>query len=393
MSDRRAKPRLGVWVLAALLAIASVCVLTGLLPPPDAGVLAARVVPVLGFVAAITVVAELARDAAVFDVVAEQLARWGSGKVIVLWVLVMLLAVVSTVFLSLDTTAVILTPVVVLLAQSIAVPPLPFAMMTVWLANTASLLLPVSNLTNLLAVGSIGAHQMSFLALSWAPALVGIAVPVVILTVRYRRMLFGSYSVSPRRDSADPVLFWGTAVVLVVLLPLLAFAAEVWIPATAAAAIAVTLFALRRREALRLTLVPWRALGIAVSLFVIFETAHAQGLGGLLVSMTDDAQGVAGLLRVAGIGALGANGINNLPAYLVLEPAVSDDPVALMALLIGVNLGPLVSPWASLATLLWHQKATALGVTIGWGRFAVGGACAAIPTVALAVLALAFIAR
>lgn len=75
---------------------------------------------------------------------------------VVLWTLVVVLAVVSTVFLSLDTTAVIVTPVVVVLAQSIGVSPLPFALATVWLANTASLALPVSNLTNLLAAPAMG---------------------------------------------------------------------------------------------------------------------------------------------------------------------------------------------------------------------------------------------
>ncbi len=146
----------GAGIVAGLVVIALVCVLTGFLPRTDAGALGARIAPVLGFVVAITIVAELARDAAVFDVVSQRLARWGRGRVVVLWALVVVLAVVSTVFLSLDTTAVIVTPVVVVLAQSIGVSPLPFALATVWLANTASLALPVSNLTNLLAAPAMG---------------------------------------------------------------------------------------------------------------------------------------------------------------------------------------------------------------------------------------------
>lgn len=152
--------------MIVLLAVAGACVATGLLPLGDVEALGARTAPVLGFVVAITLVAELARDAAVFDVIAQHLGRWGRGKVVVLWMLVVLLAVLSTVFLSLDTTAVILTPVVVLLAQGIGVPALPFAMATVWLANTASLLLPVSNLTNLLAARTIGPDPARFLALT-----------------------------------------------------------------------------------------------------------------------------------------------------------------------------------------------------------------------------------
>ena len=73
-----------------------------------------------------------------------------------LWLLVVLVAALSTIFLSLDTTAVLLTPVVIVLARHAGLNPLPFALTTVWLANTGSLLLPVSNLTNLLAQHAMG---------------------------------------------------------------------------------------------------------------------------------------------------------------------------------------------------------------------------------------------
>ncbi len=60
--------------------------------------------------------------------------------------------------------------------------------------------------------------------------------------------------------------------------------------------------------------------------------------------------------RVAAAGAVGANVVNNLPAYLALEPVAAGAPARLMALLVGVDVGPLVTPWASLATLLWLQR-------------------------------------
>jgi Na+/H+ antiporter NhaD/arsenite permease-like protein len=62
--------------------------------------------------------------------------------------------------------------------------------------------------------------------------------------------------------------------------------------------------------------------------------------------------------------------------------------VRLAALLIGVNLGPLITPWASLATLLWHQKITALGVRLSWAKFALAGVAVVLLTVPLATVAL-----
>lgn len=381
----------GTAIVLVLVVVAAICLIGGLLPAPDAEALGLRIAPVMGFVVAITIVAELARDAAVFDVLSQYLARWGRGRVVLLWAAVVALAVVSTVFLSLDTTAVIVTPVVVLLAQGVGVSPLPFALATVWLANTASLALPVSNLTNLLAAQRMGGDPASFLALSWAPALVGIAIPVAILTVVHRRALLGTYRTPPRSAPSDPVLFWGAAGVLVLLLPLLALVSEVWMPAAVAAVILVVLFAIRRRHVLRLALVPWRALALAVALFVLVETAHSRGLLGFLDVLASQGDGPWQLLGLAAAGALTANGVNNLPAYLILEPSALT-PVALMAVLIGVNLGPLITPWASLATLLWHHRVVSLGVRIPWGRLMLWGTAVAVPTVVAAALVLALVA-
>ncbi|MCT1476694.1 SLC13 family permease [Microbacterium sp. p3-SID336] len=388
MGERRARIGAGTAIVLVLVAAAAVCVLAGVLPAPDAAALGARTAPVLGFVVAITIVAELTRDAAVFDVVSQRLARWGRGRVVLLWLLVIALAVVSTVFLSLDTTAVIVTPVVVVLAQSIGVPPIPFALATVWLANTASLALPVSNLTNLLAARQIGDGPGAFLALSWAPTLVGVLVPVLILTLRHRATVFSTYATPPPRRPADPVLFWTATGVLLALMPALALLQEVWIPAALAAVALLAVFAVRRRRALRWKLVPWQAVALAAALFVLVETLHARGALDALTDSVIAGGSFGDLLRLAALGAVSSNAINNLPAYLVLEP-VAGDPTALMALLIGVNLGPLITPWASLATLLWHHRITALGVEIRWSRFVLWGLVAAVPTVVLAVLALA----
>lgn len=391
MSATRRRLGAGTIIVLALIAVALVCIVTGVLPPADAGALGARIAPVLGFVIAITIVAELARDAAVFDVVAQRLARWGHGRVILLWLSVVVLAVISTVFLSLDTTAVIVTPVVVVLAQSVGIPPLPFALVTVWLANTASLALPVSNLTNLLAARSIGDDPLAFLALSWAPTLVGVLVPVVILTLRHRRTLFGGYRTPTGGAPSDRMLFWAASVILLLPMPLLALTHDVWIPATVAALVLIVVFGIRRRHVLRLSLVPWQAIGLAAALFVVVETAHANGILDFLSVLATSGHAPAELLRLSAAGALAANGVNNLPAYLILEPTAGD-PVALMALLIGVNLGPLITPWASLATLLWHHRVVSLGVEIRWGSLMLWGAIVAVPTVLVATLVLALVA-
>ncbi|GEB95422.1 hypothetical protein [Microbacterium lacticum] len=108
----------------------------------------------------------------------------------------------------------------------------------------------------------------------------------------------------------------------------------------------------------------------------------------LLAAATGSGDDLPALWRAAGVGALGANTINNLPAYLALEP-VGDSPARLAALLVGVNAGPLVTPWASLATILWHERLRGVGIDAPWRRSVLAGAVAAPLVVACAVAPLA----
>lgn len=280
-----------------------------------------------------------------------------------------------------------MTPVVVLLAIHARIPPLPFALTTVWLANTASLLLPVSNLTNLLAQDRLNLSPAAFAGLVWAPALVGILVPIGLLWLAFRKDLAGRYAPQPAHTARDKVLLYSASGVMVLLLPALVSGVPVQLPATAATAVLLGLFLWRRRPALRWSMVPWRPLMLTAGLFMVVEALHANGLTRFLSGIAGSGEGLPALLQLAGLGAGAANAVNNLPAYLALEP-LGDSPVRLAALLIGVNLGPLVTPWASPATLLWHERLRALNVEIRWGGFAAAGLAAVVLTVPLAVVAL-----
>ena len=376
---------------AALLLAGGIAIATGILPPGAALEVGARVWPILLFAVAVTIVAELAADAGVFAAIAERLARFGLRRAWMLWLLVVLLAIASTVFLSLDTTAVLLTPVVILLARHNGLPPLPFALTTVWLANTASLLLPVSNLTNLLAEHALGFSDPGrFAALMAAPAIVAIVVPCLAIALLTRSTLALRYEPAVAPPVDDRPLFVVSAVVVAALLPLLVSGLPVWIPACAAAAVLVVAFAVRRRRALRFSLVPWQLVLFASGLFLVVEAGHGLGLTAVLAHVAGQGEDAGALLRVAFAGLVGANGIDNLPAYLALEP-VAASPARVAALLIGVNAGSLITPWASLATLLWHQRLVALEVDLRWSRYLLLGLAVAPVTVALATLALAYL--
>ncbi|MEU2285735.1 SLC13 family permease [Streptomyces sp. NPDC013178] len=412
-------------VAIGLLATGLVCWATGVLPSGQAGDAMVRIAPLLAFLGTVIVLAELTSRAEVFDVVAARVARAGRGSYPLLFLLCVAFASVTTIALNLDTTAVLLTPVMLALASRLRIAAVPLAMTTVWLANTASLLLPVSNLTNLLAADRVALSPLGLAGRMWAPQLAAIAVTMACLWGFYwrrGRRTDGENSEAPAERTAvptggpgaaraedlrpgstdryeppgphrptDPVLFRACALACGgFLLAILVADVELWIASATATAVVVVAFAVRDRSALRPSLIPWRLLIMVPGMFLVVEAVNANGLHGLLAAAVGHDGGIGGMFRAAAVGAGLSNVLNNLPVYLAGEAAVpSGNHAQLLALLVGTNAGPVITPWASLATLLWYERCHAYGVRVPVVRLMATGAVLAVTAVTASVAVLA----
>jgi arsenical pump membrane protein len=398
VEQSRTGRRVGVldWIRIGLLAVGVLFVVTGLLPRDQAEQNMRRIAPLLLFLGSVIVLAKLARRAQVFDVIATRLAIIAGGNYVGLFLLCVMLASTTTVFLNLDTTAVLLTPVFLALAIRAGIPALPLAMTTIWLANTASLLLPVSNLTNLLAADRVALPATEFAARMWAPQLASMGVTMLFLWVFYwrrGRRDGDRYQPPPPirlRTFRERTLFWvAGAACLLFILAIPFIHEEIGYAATAAAALVVVAFAVLERDALRLSLIPWQLLVFVAGLFLVVPTLSRYGLAEVMTAIVGTDPGVVGALRAAGAGAGLSNVINNLPAYAAGEAVVPEpNQDQLLALLIGTNVGPIVTPWASLATLLCLESCRAHGVRVGMRRFTLIGLGLAVFGTAASVAAL-----
>lgn len=340
------------WSLCAAALIPSAAFLAVSAPGELASV-ARRLAPVLLFVAGMSVTVNLAASAGAFDAIARGLEKWTRSQR-ALWGGIVGIAAVCTIFLSLDTTAIMITPMAVALARRNGLKVVPVAFAVMWIANLGSMLLPVSNLTNLLAAGSHQfASEADFIRLAAAPAGAALLVAIAASWIAYIR---------DKGEPATPPVSVGSGdhgsalqialIVLALLPPALLSPIPYWAVSTLAAAVLyATAGHLRRGEGL----VPWFSVALAATFSFGATAAIAAGLE----------LNISGLLPIAAAGALAANTANNLPAYFLLEPA-ADTPRQIIALLVGVNCGPVVTPWASLATLLWHDQLRRAGVQIPW---------------------------
>jgi arsenical pump membrane protein len=379
---RRSRLDALAWVTIVVCLLGAAAVFSGLLPMREATATLHRLLPLLFFLLFVIVLAELTAEAEVFDVLAARIAIVGRGNYLALFLLCVLLAAATTMFLNLDTTAVLLTPVMLAVARAMQIPPLPLAMTTVWLANTASLLLPVSNLTNLLAGNRLGLTPAEFAAHMVLPQVGSLLATMLCLWIFYwRRGRRGvdRYTPPPPFRPRDPVLFrLASAACLSFVVLILVGVPLAW-TAGACAGVVVIGFLLRDRDHLRWRLVPVQLLFFLTGLFLVMQTIGRLGLDELLSAVMSRDPGAAGTVRAAATGAGLSNLINNLPAYVAAESAIPPaNQTQLLGLLLGTNIGPIVIPWASLATLLWYERCRAKQVSISWRNFMSTGAVTAV---------------
>jgi len=391
---RRLHPHPLDLLAVCLLVAGGLCVATGALSRSDTSAILNRILPLLLFLGTVIILAELTGRAQTFDVVATRLAIAGRGRYGLLFVLCVLLATITTVGLNLDTTAVLLTPIMLAMADRVGLPLLPLAMTTALLANTASLLLPVGNLTNLLAANRVALSPASFAARMAAPEAASVAVTMAVLWFGYwrRSRRGGADRYEPPRPlrPRDPVLCAVAGAACVLFVAAILLGAPLGVASAAAAAVTVLAFAARDRAGLRWSLLPWRLLTLVTGIFLTVQTLSVHGLGSAVARLIGGSDSFVGQLRAAGTGAALSNLVNNLPAYVAGEGAVPDrNHTQLLALLIGTNAGPLITAWASLATLLWYERCAAFGLVVPKARVAVNGAVLAVLAVFAATAALA----
>ncbi|MFF7144205.1 SLC13 family permease [Streptomyces nodosus] len=348
---------------------AGVAIAAGVISPGHARAEAAQLGPVIGFLAAVLVLAHFCAVEGLFKACGAWMARWAAGSHRRpgrgslpgrLLAAVFLLASVITAVLSLDATVVLLTPVVFATAAHMGARPRPHLYACTHLSNTASLLLPVSNLTNLLAYGAAGLSFTRFAALMALPWLVAVAAEYVVLRRFFRHDLDAGAAAGDPGEPPRLPLF----ALVTVACTLAGFVVASFLgidPAWSAAAGALTLAvrALVRRRTTPVTVVRAAApsfLAFVLALGIVVRAVEDNGLAGALGRVVPAGTGLPALLGIAALAALLANVINNLPAVLVLLPLTAPSgPGAVLAVLLGVNIGPNLTYAGSLATLLWRR--------------------------------------
>ncbi|HEV7202961.1 MAG TPA: SLC13 family permease [Jatrophihabitans sp.] len=354
-----ARPR-GLSEAVVAVPAALLVVLLGIVPGHAALQTLKQIGPTVGFLAAILVFGHLCAEAGVFDYLGARAARASGGRPTRLLALVVALAATVTATLTLDATVVLLTPVVLTTTARLRVRTRPHAYACTRLANSGSLLLPVSNLTNLLAFSASGLSFGHFTALMVLPWVLVCVAEWLGLRLFFRRDLAAEPSADrPAPDVPRAPTY--ALVVLMVTIALFVIASSLDVnPAWAALTGCVALLVPRLRHGevhvrqLAIEASPGFCLFV-LALAVVVDGVARHGLASGLAHLVPAGTTFLELLGLTAVAAVLANVVNNLPATLALIPLVAANPAWVLAVLIGVNIGPNATYPGSLATLLWRR--------------------------------------
>jgi arsenical pump membrane protein len=358
---------------AAAAVCAAATLATGLVTWRQAGVAVRHLAPVVAFLVTILVVSEVCSRAGLFEAAAQRVGRWGHRSAAALFTGGFVLAAVVTATLSLDATVVLLTPVVLTAAARRDVPDEPGTYACLRMANSASLLLPVSNLTNLLALPHLDLTFTGF-AIRMAPVLlVVLVVEYVGLRLLFRDRLRAVPAGDDEEDRAVPIF-----PVVVVVAMLVGFAVVSpfggqpwWVSLVAAVALAV--WSVRRGLARPAHLVRAAHPGFAIWVLGlgVVVVGLAQGfLGDAVRHLVPGTTGLLALLAVAVLATVLAVLLTNLSATLLLVPFVAPlGTTAVLAALLGLNIGSGITWTGSLANLLWRRTLSSHDIHPGNATF------------------------
>jgi arsenical pump membrane protein len=350
---------------------AAIVLATRLVTLSQAGALLRAAADALWFLAALLILAALLERSGFFEWAAIRAAQLAGGRVHALYRNVFVLGAAITAVLSLDTTAVILTPIVLSFVRRLKLPAAPFVFACAFVANTASLPLPVSNLTNLVFASSFHLTFGRFALRMLVPALIAVAVNHWLFWRLFRSELPRTFAPEslPRSDDVIPhrgYFRWSVGVLVAVCIGYFiapAVHVEPYVVGIAGCVVlAAAGAATRRLERGILRKISWSIFPFVVGLFIVVQAIENLGVARAAAAFVGNlprSPVVATLVAAAGA-AVASNVVNNLPATLLargaLHAANASRP-AIYGALVGVNVGPNLLVVGSLATMLVLTRA------------------------------------
>lgn len=309
---------------------------------------------------------------------------------------------VLTVFTSNDIIILSFTPFICYFAKNANVSPMPYLAAEFVAANTWSMALIIGNPTNIYLVTAAGGDFISYLQTMLFPTVASGAVAFLFLYLLFHKKL----SKPIRAELHDVILtdklsLWVGVLHLAVCTLLLAIGSYIGLAMWLVSLLSViSLFswtfgiALAKKKAPHalascLKRAPWELVPFILSMFVMVEALHVNGVTDGIVSALGTLHPV---LKYGVSSFFASNLINNIPMSVLYSSVLEGaSEAAVYATVIGSNLGACLTPIGALAGIMWSSILKKQHLKFGYFDFLKVGVFVAVPALAAALLVLGIV--
>jgi arsenical pump membrane protein len=370
-------PALALWVAAGLGCVGAVVAAAA--RPGEARSAAAQDWPPFVLVSGLLLIGLVADEDGLFAAAGHVLARVARNGLVLYAGAVLLIATVTT-LLNLDTSVAFLTPILVYTARSRGEGEAPLLYGCILLSNAGSLMLPGSNLTNLIVLGQVHLSGGHFFREMAPPGIAAVLVTAAVVGLAHHRALRTTAAVAGQVE--QPV--YGVGLVAILAATVLVLVLRSSALPVAAVGVAAVLLKSRGRPGQGQRVL--EVLGLPV-LIALFGVAVALGTLGRVWSGPAQLLHHLGSWATAAVAAALTVLVNNLPAASLLASRLPPRP---FALLVGLNIGPNLFVTGSLAWALWWRAARTARANPSLSRAARLGVIAAPLAIAAALATLSY---
>ena len=341
-----------------------------------------------------------------FEWAALKMAKFSNGDGLKMFIYSILLgAFVSALFAN-DGAALILTPILLAKMRILQLnikTIVAFLLAGGFISDSASLPFVFSNLTNIVTANYFSIGFVEYFLNMIIPFIVSVVVSILFLWLLLRKDIPKTVDISLLKDPKSVIknmkLFYFSWVFLAILLagyfigdaydlPISIFALGGGIIFLIIATMSKTVEPIRIiKEA------PWQVVWFSIGLYIVVYGLKNAGLTDYLAIILKDLSLRGETIAVLGTGFIAAflsAIMNNMPTIMIMDIALNDiqNQAMIYANIVGCNLGPKMTPFGSLATLLWLHVLAKKGVKISFAQYSKFGLIITPPVLFIVLLSL-----
>ena len=341
-----------------------------------------------------------------FEWAALKMAKFSNGSGLKMFIYSILLgAFVSALFAN-DGAALILTPILLAKMRILQLNMktiIAFLLAGGFISDSASLPFVFSNLTNIVTANyfSIGFAQYFFDMI--IPFIVSVIASTIFLWLILRKDIPKTVDITllkePKSVIKNMKLFYFSWVFLAFLLCAYFLGDAYDLPISIFALGGATIFLIiatisKSVEPLKIIKeAPWQVVWFSIGLYIVVYGLKNAGLTDYLAIILKDLALRGETIAVLGTGFIAAflsAIMNNMPTIMIMDIALNDiqNQAMIYANIVGCNLGPKMTPFGSLATLLWLHVLAKKGVKISFAQYSKFGLIITPPVLFIVLLSL-----